>query len=231
MFNLDKEYIKNHIMGPNSIVIVEELTKNAILKKGMRVLDLGCGMGLTSIYLAQKFEVEVFAVDLWISASDNYERFKALGLEKQIIPINCDANNLPFADNYFDAVVSVDSYHYFGNNDSYFNENISPLVKDNGDVLIAFPSMKSDYTSNIPQEMQPYWEEEALQMWQSVDWWTKNFHGKIENLSITEMQCYNQAWKDWLELDNEYAIGDRDMFSTDNGRYMNLISIIGKIKK
>lgn len=231
MFNLDKEYIENHMMGPNSIVIVDELTQNVNFKKGMRVLDLGCGMGLTSIYLAQKFDVEVFAVDLWISASDNFERFKELDLEKQIIPINCDANNLPFANNYFDAVISVDSYHYFGNNDSYFNENIAPLVKNNGDVLIAFPSMKADYTQNIPQEMQPFWETEALQMWQSIDWWKKNFNDKLNHLSISEMQCYNKAWSDWLKLEWEYSIGDRDMFSTDNGRYMNLISIIGKINK
>lgn len=229
MFNLEKEYINKNMMGPNSITIIKELTQNSQLKQGMKVLDLGCGMGLTSIYLAQQFNVEVFAVDLWISATDNYNRFKELNLENSIIPLNCNANELPFANEYFDAVISVDSYHYFGNNNTFFDEKIKPLIKPNGQVLIAFPSMKQDYTKNIPQEMQPFWEEEALQMWQSTNWWKDNFSKELKNMKIQEMQCYNQSWQDWLQTDNEYAITDRDMFNTDNGRYMNLISIIGNL--
>lgn len=224
MINLTKEFIQSNMMGPNSITIIEELTKNCNIKKGQRILDLGCGMGLTSIYLAQKFEAQVYAVDLWISASDNYKRFKELGLEDMIIPINCDANLLPFADDYFDAIVSVDSYHYFGNNSTFFGDKIKPLIKENGDILIAFPSMKNDYTNTQPDEMKPFWEDEALQMWQYIDWWKDIFN----DFSINEMKCYNEAWADWLSTNNPYAIGDRDMFNTDNGRYMNLISIVGK---
>ncbi|WP_231503515.1 SAM-dependent methyltransferase [Paenibacillus sp. 1-18] len=39
--------------------MIEELTGNLHLQKGMRMLDLGRGTGLTSIYLAQKFGVTV----------------------------------------------------------------------------------------------------------------------------------------------------------------------------
>lgn len=233
MFDLDKDYIKANMMGPNSIVILDELVKKSQFKskKAMRVLDLGCGMGLTSIYLAKQFNVEVFAVDLWISATDNYARFKELGLDSLIVPINCDANNLPFAEDYFDAVISVDSYHYFGNNDTYFHEKIQPLVKNNADVLLAFPSLKADYTNNIPEEMKPYWNDEAVSMWQSTNWWKDNFTGKLADLTISEMSCFDRAWKDWLDSDSEYAVEDREMMAADSGRYMNLISIVGKINK
>ena len=80
----------------------------------MRVLDLGCGRGLTSAYLADTFGVQVFALDLWIPATENYLRFRELGLDSRIIPLHGDAWNMPFAEEYFDAVVSIDSYHYFG---------------------------------------------------------------------------------------------------------------------
>lgn len=226
MFNLEENFIKENMMGPNSITILDELCQKADLKKGMKILDLGCGMGLSSIYLAKKFEVEVFAVDLWITATDNYNRFKAQGVDNSVVPIHANAYELPFADNYFDAIISVDSYHYFGNNSTYFEEKLKPLVKDDGQVLLAFPSMEYEI-KEIPEEMKPYWEDEALQMWQHIAWWEDNFKGKLNNLSITQLECYDKAWQEWLQTDNSYAIEDRKMFSADNGRYMKLISIIG----
>ncbi|MGB9939171.1 SAM-dependent methyltransferase [Methanosarcina sp.] len=62
------------------------------LEKGMRVLDPGCGKGLTSIFLAKEYDVTVSATDLWISATENYERIKSMGLEDRIIPIHTDAH-------------------------------------------------------------------------------------------------------------------------------------------
>lgn len=47
----------------------------------MKILDLGCGKGLTSIFLAKEFGVQVYATDLWITAAENFERFKSSGLK------------------------------------------------------------------------------------------------------------------------------------------------------
>lgn len=71
----DKNFLKENMMGPNSMMILEELLNEVPLKAGMRVLDLGCGNGLTSVFLAKEYGVQVFALDLWISATDNYRRF------------------------------------------------------------------------------------------------------------------------------------------------------------
>jgi cyclopropane fatty-acyl-phospholipid synthase-like methyltransferase len=169
--NYNRDFLAKNMMGPNSMMVLEELTQNVPLKPGMKVLDLGCGNGLTSIFLAKEFGVQVFAVDLWVSASDNLLRFKKMGLENLIIPIHADAIELPFANEYFDAIISVDSYHYFGNNDRYFPEKLRPLLKKDALVAIAFPGMKYEVHDAIPDEMKPYWEEEALTMWHSIPWW------------------------------------------------------------
>lgn len=60
------EFIKENMMGPNAVKLLKELTHSLKLNSAMRILDLGCGKGLTSIYLADKFHVNVFAMDLWI---------------------------------------------------------------------------------------------------------------------------------------------------------------------
>ena len=136
------EFLSDNMMGPNSMAIVQELLQGQKLTPGMRVLDLGCGRGLTSVYLAKTYGVQVFAADLWISATENYQHFRSLGLENQIIPIHADAGELPFAQDYFDAIVSVDSYHYFGNNDTFAKEHLLPLLKKDGLAALAFPGMK-----------------------------------------------------------------------------------------
>lgn len=80
------EFLSDNMMGPNSMAIVQELLQGQKLTPGMRVLDLGCGRGLTSVYLAKTYGVQVFAADLWISATENYQRFRSLGLENQSFP-------------------------------------------------------------------------------------------------------------------------------------------------
>ena len=43
------------------------------------------------------------------------------------------------ADEYFDAVISVDSYHYYGNNNMFFSEKIRPILKKTGYLRQLFP--------------------------------------------------------------------------------------------
>ena len=226
----DKDFLKKNMMGPNSMMILEELLEKVPLKLEMKVLDLGCGNGLTSIFLAKEYGVQVFALDLWISATDNFKRFQEAGVENMVIPIHADAHDMPFAEGFFDAVISVDAYHYVGNNNTFFPEKVRPLLKKNGIAAIAFPGMKYEVKENVPDEMKPYWEAEALEMWHSIEWWRTKFENELNHLNMWEMRCFEQAWNDWLNTDNPYAVEDRKMIYTDNGRYMNLIGITGYLE-
>ena len=226
----DKDFLKKNMMGPNSMMILEELLEKVPLKPEMKVLDLGCGNGLTSIFLAKEYGVQVFALDLWISATDNFKRFQEAGVENMVIPIHADAHDMPFAEGFFDAVISVDAYHYVGNNNTFFPEKVRPLLKKNGIAAIAFPGMKYEVKENVPDEMKPYWEAEALEMWHSIEWWRTKFENELNHLNMWEMRCFEQAWNAWLNTDNPYAVEDRKMIYTDNGRYMNLIGITGYLE-
>ncbi|UNC90819.1 SAM-dependent methyltransferase [Candidatus Contubernalis alkaliaceticus] len=224
----DSNFIAQNMMGPNSMIVIEELLENVSIKNGMRVLDLGCGTGLSSIFLAREFGVQVFAVDLWVSATDNYKRLQQMDVDDLVIPIHADAHELPFSENYFDAVISIDAYHYFGNNDEYYSEKLRPLLKKDALVALAFPGMKYEVHKDIPDEMKKYWDNEALEMWHSIDWWKGKLENKVKDFEIKEMKCFDKAWSDWLSTENPYAIEDKEMIAVDNGRYMNIISITGK---
>lgn len=154
----EKKFVEDNMMGPNSMCMLEDTVGHIELKPGMRVLDLGCGKGLTSVFLAREFGVTVYAVDLWISAAENYERFHQMGLDDKIIPLHAEAHKLPFADGYFDAAVSIDSYHYFGANDSYLPEHFARLVKKGGQLLVAAVGLTRD-CDGIPESLRGVWKE------------------------------------------------------------------------
>ncbi|MDD4080195.1 MAG: hypothetical protein PHP02_02120 [Eubacteriales bacterium] len=49
---ISEAYSSEFMMGPNAVIILQELLQAQPLRQGWRVLDLGCGKGLSSIYLA-----------------------------------------------------------------------------------------------------------------------------------------------------------------------------------
>jgi cyclopropane fatty-acyl-phospholipid synthase-like methyltransferase len=221
----DSEFAKANMMGPNSLRIVDELVRNENFEKGMRILDLGCGKGLTSIYLAKKFGATVFATDLWIEASENFERFKSLSLENNIIPIHAEAHQLPFANEYFDAVVSVDAYQYFGFEKDYLPKYLSPLVKKGGKILIGVPGLIKEPIHGIPQELQSFLELDMN--FHSCEWWKDLLaqDGSVRMDQCYEMECLQPAWADWLTCENEYAKRDIEMMRAEAGKYFNIVGI------
>ena len=165
----DDGLVMDNMMGPNSLRIIEEMTREFDLKEGMRVLDLGCGKGLTSIYLARKFGVTVYATDLWISATENYDRFKDLGLQDKIIPIHADVHDLPYGEEYFDAIICIDAYHYFGHEEGFLDKHLAPLLKKGGQILIGVPGLKKEFDDGVPEEMEPFYKLEYH--FHTCDWW------------------------------------------------------------
>ena len=76
------------------------------------MLDLGSGASITSALLARAYGFIVYTTDLWSAPGENMRFFESLGLtNRNVIPLRIDASEgLPFAECFFDAVVSIDSY-------------------------------------------------------------------------------------------------------------------------
>lgn len=217
------------IMGPNPVKLEEELLAGNQIPKNATVCDLGSGQGLTSVFLAKEYGFRVYAADLWSDPEENRKFFRQMGLtEEQIIPIKADATALPFEKDFFDAVVSTDSYNYFGRDPDYLDEKLLPFVKKGGWLYIAVPGMKKDLHENLPPELLLSWTPEQLAYLRDANYWKTivSASRNAEVIAVEEMQSNEEVWNDWLVQENEYAIGDRKSMMAGGGKYLNFIKII-----
>lgn len=67
--NYDPDWVLGLDMGPHPLWQLEDLMAHLQVQPGDRVLDLGCGRGATSVFLAREFDLQVVAVDRWVVES------------------------------------------------------------------------------------------------------------------------------------------------------------------
>ncbi|MDY3846650.1 MAG: hypothetical protein SOZ62_07125 [Eubacteriales bacterium] len=143
-------------------------------------------------------------------------------------PTEIPSNTVPFQKDFFDAVISTDSYNYFGRDEKYLDDKLLPFIKKGGYVYIAIPGMKKDCHDNLPPELLLSWTPEQLSYMRDIKYWTDTVtkcHG-AELISIDEMESNEEIWADWLKQENEYAIGDRKSMEAGGGKYLNFIKIV-----
>ena len=238
----DKNWIEDNWMGPNPMWLLEDLCEHLDLRPGMRVLDMGCGKGITSVFLAKEYGVTVFANDLWISATENLRRFEEAGVADKVFPIHAEAHALPYAEGFFDTAIAIDCYHYFGTSDSYFVDVFAKLVKPGGQIGIVVPGLSREFEKGYPETLEKLWFPE-LYTFHSNKWW-RNLWEKTGLCEI--IACYDiedtkgiwQIWADWA-IENfkkefggteEEAACDYKLLEADTNNDLAMVALAARKK-
>jgi len=228
----DAEWIRENQMGPCSMWLCEFLMEKMVLKPGMRVLDMGCGKGMSSVFLAKEYGVTVFANDLWIKPSDNFKRFKEAGLEDKIIPIHAEARSLPYADDFFDAIVSIDAHNYYGT-DALYLDYISRFLKKDGQIGIIIPALTREFDDGgVPDHLLPHWAWD-MYTFHSPEWWARlwRFSQSIE-VEVSDLlpDGFN-VWLHWEKVQASLKNGrnaELELMEADKGNYLTFGRIVGR---
>ena len=167
------DWILDNWMGSHCLWLQEAMAKDLHLTSNQRVLDLGCGKALSSIFLAKEYGVQVWATDLWIAATENWTRICEMNVADKVYPIHADAKDLPFADGFFDAMVSINALFFFAPNSRFLKEHIFRYIKPGGEIGVVVPGFYKLY-NHVPDELKAHWHPD-MDKWYTLEWWKDAF--------------------------------------------------------
>lgn len=236
----DAEWVVANEMGPNALWLTEWLCEEMDLDAGMRVLDMGCGKAMTSVFLAKEFGVQVWANDLWISATENWQRVREAGVERLVCPIHAEARALPYAEGFFDAMVSVDSYHYYGTDDLYL-KYFTSFVKPGGQVGIVVPGLMQEFEGGPPEHLtRPspsgarFWDPAECFSFHTVDWWRRHWT-QTGIVDVELADTLPDGWKHWLRFEEAKQAAGTNRWDdeipalrADRGRYLGFVRLVAR---
>jgi SAM-dependent methyltransferase len=243
-YSRDDAYDKK--MGPGGLYLAARMTREMGLKKDDKVLDVGCGRGTTSIFLAKQFGVCVTALDLWVSAEKLQKRFEKADCSDSVKVINLDVTKeLPFAEGEFDAIFCMDSIHYYGGN-AGFMRHLLPHIRPGGVFCIGSPCFNREFTEEelrtLPKEYDDgtnLWPEE-FSKYHSPKWWASLLEdsGLVEQIRSDELNDGTILWEDdllynieKLNWSEEKAAVDFSQISYRSGNYPYLTHFVLSCRK
>ncbi len=236
----DPSWVCKNSLGPHPLWLVEWLTQKMVMHPGMRILDLGCGKALTSIFLALEYSSLVFAYDLEIKPEDNFIRISESGLQDKVFPIMGEAHTLPFGAGFFDAIVAVNNYHYYATESTdlpYFLKFLRP----GGEIGIVMPGLFQELGQAIPSHLaesqssgDAFWQPEHESL-HSAEWWG-TLWSECPGIELIACGAMSDGGNLWLKWEQGLALAgsenrnpaNLEALKKDKNTNLTLIRLVGR---
>lgn len=124
------------------IDLIEQLLKWASVDQAENIVDVGCGIGGSSLYLAEKFQASAVGITLSpVQAQRAGDRAQAAGMTWDSLPPRArfevaNALEMPFAENAFDFVWSMESGEHMPDKRQFLQECYR-VLQPGGTFLMA----------------------------------------------------------------------------------------------
>ena len=152
----------------------------------------GCGRAMSSIFFAQGIRRAGLGYWLMVSVNENLQRIKRWG-GVRCIPDIRGCQGTSFAAEFFDVIISIDSFIYYGTDDLYLNY-LARLVKPGGQIAIAGAGILHEFDI-VPDHLKAWWTND-LWCLHSADWWKRHWaRTGIVDISIADVPDGWRLWK------------------------------------
>ena len=144
--------------GPGGDAETEKALSLAMIDSAapLKIADIGCGTGASTLLLARLLEAQITAVDFLQNFLELLEgRAENMGLSEKVTTLCCSMDNLPFRDEEYDVIWSEGAIYNIG-----FEKGVrdwSRYLKVGGLLVVSEISW---ITASRPVELQKYWEGE-----------------------------------------------------------------------
>ena len=215
-----KEMVRKCMAGPNALYLTEELTDSMEIETGSLVLDLGCGRGLSSVFIAKEFGAQVYAVDKNVHATETCAMLKDIGMDANVFPIQADASALPIPNGIIDTLVCINAYHNFGMEAGFFETKIKPVLKE--DAQVGFVLLGRDKAFVYKDD-----DNENPVFWTADEWKTWFESEGVEVLLCEQLKSTQRAWKEWMTIASP-DLTEEELEKTKINPELALIKLVGR---
>jgi SAM-dependent methyltransferase len=131
-----------------------------------------------------------------------------------------------FAPEFFDAVLSLDSFMYFGTDDLYLRY-LARFLKPGGVVGIAMSGLVREIEGPVPGHLQEWWEPT---MWclHSAPWWRRHWE-RSGIMAVHSADTMPDGWQSWLQWQRTvWPANDAEIkaLEADRGRLLGYVRLV-----
>jgi tocopherol O-methyltransferase len=190
------------------IKLIEELCKQAGIAHQSRVLDVGCGLGGSSLWLAKHLNCSVTGITISpVQAEIARQDAGRESLAEQVNFLVMDANVLNFDPQTFDAAWIIECSEHLFDKAKFFND-CSKLLKENGRLALCTWLRATDLSTDKQQLIDAVCHGMLLpdmaSMQETIQWITDADLSSVTARDITAE--VEQTWVKCLEISNRPEI-------------------------
>lgn len=187
------------------VQLIEHLAQATGIRQGAKILDVGCGFGASSIYLARKYGADATGITI---SPVQVEMANNAAAKAGVNPkfLLMDAEAMTFEDS-FDVVWSVESISHYQDIPSFFKA-AAALLKPGGTLAITDWFKKKGLTAREHKQFLGYLEHGMMVELQTMDDYAG--HMAAAGLEVTRTEVLNKhcakTWDFCLDIIKDKAL-------------------------